>query len=223
MCRPVNQTTDVAASAGEEQPLLEARDLELWRGDRRLFHGVSLSVHESELLHITGPNGCGKTSLLRVLCGMTLPEIGSVNWRGRPVMRSRTDFHSEMSYVGHRESLKADLSASENLTFDLGLRRDAGKDVVRSVLDEVGLTAAADVPSRSLSAGQKRRVSIARCLASRAKLWILDEPYTNLDVAGREFVDEMMTRHLADQGLVLLVAHQSHGVAGQRVRQMEMA
>ena len=219
----MNLSSDKRNGAGEEKPLLEARDLELWRGDRRLFHGVSLSVHESELLHITGPNGCGKTSLLRVLCGMTLPETGYVTWRGRPVMRSRADFHSEMNYVGHRESLKADLSAFENLSFDLGLRRDAGRDVVKAVLEEVGLTRAADVPSRGLSAGQKRRVSIARCLASRAKLWILDEPYTNLDVAGREFVDEMMTRHLADKGLVLLVAHQSHGVAGQRVRQMEMA
>lgn len=214
---------DSSSSAGQEKPLLEGLDLELWRGDRRLFTDVSLSVHEGELLHITGPNGCGKTSLLRVLCGMTLAETGTVTWRGQPVNRNRTDFHAEMSYVGHRESLKADLSAFENLSFDLGLRREAGKAVVREVLEEVGLTKAADVPSRGLSAGQKRRVSIARCLASRAKLWILDEPYTNLDVAGREFVDEMMTRHLADKGLVLLVAHQSHGVAGQRVRQMEMA
>jgi heme exporter protein A len=219
----VSSIKDSSSSAGQEKPLLEGLDLELWRGDRRLFTDVSLSVHEGELLHITGPNGCGKTSLLRVLCGMTLAETGTVTWRGQPVNRNRTDFHAEMSYVGHRESLKADLSAFENLSFDLGLRREAGKAVVREVLEEVGLTKAADVPSRGLSAGQKRRVSIARCLASRAKLWILDEPYTNLDVAGREFVDEMMTRHLADKGLVLLVAHQSHGVAGQRVRQMEMA
>jgi heme exporter protein A len=219
----VSSIKDSSNSADQEEPLLQGLDLELWRGDRRLFTGVSLAVRESELLHITGPNGCGKTSLLRVLCGMTLPETGSVTWRGQPVNRNRTDFHAEMSYVGHRESLKADLSAFENLSFDLGLRREAGKAVVRDVLEEVGLTKAADVPSRSLSAGQKRRVSIARCLASRAKLWILDEPYTNLDVAGREFVDEMMTRHLADKGLILLVAHQSHGVAGQRVRQMEMA
>ncbi len=201
----------------------EASNLELWRGDRRLFTSLEFATGSGELLHITGANGTGKTSLLRVICGLTLPETGEVRWRGRPVSRQRSDFHAELTYVGHRESLKADLSAVENLSFELGLRRDLAEEEMQQALDVVGLSRATGVPVRSLSAGQKRRVALARCLLTRAPLWILDEPYTNLDVAGRELVDQLMTQHLETGGQVLLVAHQSHGVRRTGTRTLEMA
>lgn len=201
----------------------EARDLELWRGERQLFAGISFALAAGELLHIVGPNGCGKTSLLRVLCGLTLPETGAVFWEGRNVLRNRADFHAALCYIGHRESLKADLTAEENLVFQLGLHASLSQADIHGALERVGLTRARAVPARSLSAGQKRRVSLARALASGGRLWVLDEPYTNLDVAGRALVDGMMADHLAHGGLILLVAHQSHGVASGVTRRLELA
>ena len=200
----------------------EARDLELWRGERQLFAGISFTLPAGELLHIVGPNGCGKTSLLRVLCGLTLPETGAVFWEGRNVLRNRADFHAALCYIGHRESLKADLTAEENLVFQLGLHASLSQADIHGALERVGLTRARAVPARSLSAGQKRRVSLARALASGGRLWVLDEPYTNLDVAGRALVDGMMADHLAHGGLILLVAHQAHGVASGVTRRLEL-
>jgi heme exporter protein A len=219
---PTREASDVSTQRPNGAVLLEARDLELWRGERRLFSKVSFQLRGGELLHVVGPNGCGKTSLLRVLCGLTLPETGDVYWRSKKLQRNRADFHASTCYLGHRESLKADLTAEENLVFQLGLHAFLSMADIHAALDKVGLTRQRVVPARSLSAGQKRRVSLARALASGAKLWVLDEPYTNLDVAGRELVDQMMSEHLERDGLVLLVAHQSHGVAGGMTRRLEL-
>jgi heme exporter protein A len=188
--------------------LLEAREINCWRGDRHILRNVSLGVRAGEFLKITGPNGVGKTTLLRIVCGLLPAESGSVLWRSKVVRSSNDDFHLEMVYLGHLNSLKADLTARENLRFLAGLRQTLTDADIDGALDRVGILSRGDLPARSLSAGQKRRLALARLLLSGATLWVLDEPVTNLDTAGIQLVEELITEHVNRGGLALSAAHQ---------------
>jgi heme exporter protein A len=193
----------------------------VWRGDRHVLKGVSLELEPRELLHVSGPNGMGKTTLLRVACGLLRPEQGSVAWLGRALGRARSEFQCALAYAAHEPALKSDLTPVENLRYMIGLRRRITASEIAAALERTGVGACAELPVRVLSAGQRRRVVMARVLAARAVLWMLDEPFTNLDAAGTELVSALLEEHIGNGGMALVVAHQNIGLAG--TRRLELA
>jgi heme exporter protein A len=187
----------------------------VWRGDRHVLRGVSLDVHPGELMHVSGPNGTGKTTLLRVVCGLLRPEKGSVAWQGRSIIATAAEYQSALAYASHEPALKSDLTALENLRFTVGLKRRVTAVELRSSLDRTGVAHCADLPARVLSAGQRRRVAMARVLAFRADIWLLDEPFTNLDASGSSLLSALLAEHVGQGGLALVVAHHDLNVAAQ--------
>jgi heme exporter protein A len=187
--------------------VLEVDKVHVWRGERHVLRGVSLRLNRSELLHVSGPNGAGKTTLLRVVTGLLRPEQGSVSWRGRSIQAARGDYQADLAYGAHEPALKADLTALENLRFSVGMKRKVGAAELTAALERTGVAGCADLAARVLSAGQRRRVSMARILAMQAPLWLLDEPFANLDAQGSVLVSELLRSHVVAGGLALVVAH----------------
>jgi heme exporter protein A len=187
---------------------LSVERVHVWRGDRHVLKGVSVTLGARELLHVSGPNGTGKTTLLRVVCGLLRPEQGAVSWLGKPIASVRNEYQAALAYASHEPALKGDLTALENLRFAVGLKRRVTAAELRAGLERTGVAACADLPARVLSAGQRRRVAMARVLAMSAALWLLDEPFTNLDAAGAGLVSGLLQEHVQRGGLALVVAHQ---------------
>jgi heme exporter protein A len=200
---------------------LEVRNLHLWRGDRHVLRGVGFTAPAGSLWHVRGPNGAGKTSLLRVIAGFLWPEDGEVRWRGAPALDQRDTFAAELAYLGHEPALKADLTARENVSYQTGLRHPVDAARMDAVFARLGIAAHVDRPARMLSAGQRRRAAMARILLAEAPLWLLDEPFTNLDTAGVELLTALMAEHAAAGGVVLATTHQPLQAAG--VRTLELA
>ena len=203
--------------------MLEVNNLECIRGDRSLFSELGFSLEAGELLHLQGHNGSGKTTLLRTLCGLIAPSAGAVNWNGRNIRRQREEFASEMLFLGHLNGLKDDLTAAENLRILCQLDGlDADVEELWQVLEEMGLYGHEDLPVRVLSQGQKRRVSLARLLLSKAPLWLLDEPFTALDKAAVEFLQTVIVDHIKQGGLVILTTHQDLALTTGEVKQLRL-
>lgn len=214
--------SDNPASSKVTDPLLEVRALHLWRGDRHLLRGVGFTLGSGQLLQVMGPNGVGKTSLLRCVADLMPLESGDILWRGEPVRSERESFHRDLAYLAHANALKADLTALENLRYGIGFRRRASTEELIAMLERLKIAQCADLASRSLSAGQKRRVAIARVMLAQARLWILDEPITNLDVSGIALVEACMAEHLRNGGMILTAAHQALLGGEPGVRTLEL-
>jgi len=200
---------------------LSVDKVHVWRGDRHVLQGVSTQIGRGELLHVSGPNGAGKTTLLRVISGLLRPEQGLVTWLGRSIVQHRADYQAALAYAAHEPALKGDLTALENLRFSVGLKRRSQPQELRAALERTGVAACADLPTRVLSAGQRRRVSLARVIAMQAAVWLLDEPYANLDAAGSDLVSELLQTHVTAGGLALVVAHRDLTLAC-KVRRLEL-
>jgi len=187
--------------------MLSAKNLTLIRGESCLFQGLEFALNRGELLLLEGQNGSGKTSLMRAIAGMLTLETGEILWNNVPVSEQRQEFHGSLVWLAHRTGLKGDLTLVENLRFEGALRRQANVDRA-AIFERLGISRLRRLPLRSLSAGQQRRVALARMLMSDVPLWLMDEPFTNLDREGRQLVMDLTEEHLASGGMCVMAAHQ---------------
>tara|TARA_Y100000296_G_scaffold10813_1_gene12545 strand:- start:252 stop:875 length:624 start_codon:yes stop_codon:yes gene_type:complete len=189
--------------------VLEACGLTCSKRDRTLFEGLSLVVNASELLYLRGPNGAGKTSLLRILTGLSAPDSGAVLYNGIDISEDKSGYYRDLFYLGHKSGTNGSLSALDNLSFWLSQHKVSVPDnTLFDVLEKVGLVGLEDVPVRYLSAGQQRRVALSRLWLKPAKVWILDEPFTALDVKGVHLLETSMNEHVSRGGLIVTTSHQ---------------
>lgn len=205
----------------QTSPELSVRDLACARGERLLFKGMNFTVKAGELLLVQGGNGQGKTSLLRLLTGLARPEDGMVLWCGKPINKNREDFHAQMIYLGHANGVKDDLNPVENLRFAEGLQGrpfEAARAV--SILERLGLGRCLDLPCRVLSFGQRRRVALSALLLADARLWILDEPLTGLDIHAVALMEGLIRDHLTGGGMVVATTHQVLNLEGVNVQRL---
>lgn len=198
--------------------MLTARGLACIRGERPLFSGIGLDLAPGEWLHVRGENGAGKTSLLRILCGLSAPADGEIRWNGGPADEG---FRRELLYLGHHGAVKEELTPLENLRLSAALDgRELSDREALSALGRFGLRGREELPVRVLSQGQKRRVLLARLVTRKARLWILDEPFTALDVKAVDMLSGLVAEHLAGGGMAILTSHQPLPIENGRALQL---
>jgi len=191
------------------------------RNDRLLFEQLEISLDAGQMLVVEGPNGCGKTSLLRILTGLRMADGGEILWRGEPIDRLAGDYFEQVNYVGHHDGVKHELSCLENLRLARAMGAPSSIDL-DDVLEQVNLYAYGETDVGSLSAGQKRRLALARLLATEATLWILDEPFTSLDKASMAMFASVFERHLEQQGMIVMTSHHDISLPQQALQRLQL-
>lgn len=204
-------------------PSLEFKDFFCERDGYRLFQPISFSITAGEVVQVAGPNGAGKTTLLRAVCGLFAEWQGDFLWCGRNLRVPDYDMCSAMLYLGHQPGVKKALTARENLEWYFGMQGLAFPGEVSQSLGRVGLAGYEDVPCHQMSAGQMRRVALARLFVAAAPVWILDEPFTAIDRQGVAELEECIGNHVSDGGLVLLTTHQPLSLSQFKVVELKPA
>ena len=204
------------------QSFLESRALACERDGRLLFERLDLQVNAGDMLQVSGPNGSGKSSLLRLLAGLMQPSEGEVRIAGKTLARQRAELAQNLLWLGHAAGIKDLLTAEENLAWLCALHRPASLKQIRDALTAVGLRGFEDVPCHTLSAGQQRRVALARLFLNAPALWILDEPFTALDKQGVAQLERHLTQHCARGGMVILTTHHQLLERPAQYREMDL-
>ncbi len=194
------------------------------RGTRRLFKDLTFSAGAGELVELRGPNGSGKTSLLRILCGLATPAAGEVRWHGRSIRNLGEEYFSDVAYLGHQNGVKDELTTIENLRVSSAVAgTPVSKTESQEILRRVGLSEQQNLPARVLSAGQRRRLGMTRLLSSNARLWILDEVLTSLDDVAMNLSRTFITEHLQKDGIAIVATHQDLNLDAPKIQRLRLS
>lgn len=210
-------TATSTSSHGPDSPLLRAENLFCERDDRVLFSGLNFSLARGQVLQVKGSNGTGKTTLLRIVCGINQGYEGELLWQGEPVQEQLEGFYAALLYIGHRVGVNKVLTPLENLRWYCRMRTHIDESDILQALARVGLRGFEESQCHALSAGQHQRVALARLLLGDARLWILDEPFTTLDVSGVALLENLIAEHASQGGSVLVTTHHELKVPGLEV------
>ena len=204
--------------------MLQGFSLACVRGDRELFKDVNFSLEAGGLMQVRGPNGSGKTSLLRMLCGLSNPAAGEIHWCGKAIRSLDGDYFAAVTYIGHLSGTKDDLTVIENLRISSALAGfEISADQASEALEYIGLSGREALPVKVLSQGQRRRVVLARLLVCKTPLWILDEPLVALDVIAVKLIQGLLEQHLQQGGMVVMTTHQEIEIATASTMQLQLA